>query len=74
MASSIVGVNKSRAQLLVLMEYGDAKRLKLRKNNCWEFTGGSKRERTEIVAEILSYCSQHKNKTYIMYTVNLNYA
>ncbi len=36
---------------------------------------GSKRERLEIMAEILYYCNQQKTKTTsIMYKVNLNYA
>ena len=70
-----MGVNKPREQLqMVLMEYGDEAGLKLRRSNGWDFSRGSKRERMEIIAEILCYCSQQKTKTDIMYKVNLNYA
>jgi predicted transcriptional regulator len=34
---------------------------------------GAKRERLEIMAEILSFCSQQRAKTNIMYGTNLNY-
>ena len=75
MASSIVGVSKHSAQLqMVMLDYGDEKGLKHRKNNGWESIKGSKRERTEIIAEILLHCNQHKTKTNIMHRVNLNYA
>jgi predicted transcriptional regulator len=75
MASGIVRVNKLRVnRQVVLMEYGDEAGLKLRKSNGLDFGRGSKRERMEIMAEILCYCKQQKSKTDIMYTVNLNYA
>lgn len=75
MASSIVGVSKQNAHLqMVMLDYGDEKGLKHRKNNGWESVNGSKRERTEIIAEILLHCNQHKTKTNIMQRVNLNYA
>ena len=57
------------------IEYADENKLtKLRQNNGWDFTSGSKRGRLEIMAEILCYCNQQKAKTNIMYKVNLNYA
>ncbi|MBN1357905.1 hypothetical protein JW988_03960 [Candidatus Bathyarchaeota archaeon] len=59
---------------VVLLEYGDETKLKMRLNNGWDFASGSKRERMEIMAEILCYCIQQKAKTDIMYKVNLNYA
>ena len=75
MASSIVGVSKHSAELqMVMLDYGDEKGLKPRKNNGWESVKASKRERTEIVAEILLHCNQRKTKTNIMQRVNLNYA
>ena len=75
MASSIVGVSKRVAELqMVMLDCSDEKGLKLKKTNCWESMKGSKRERTEIVAEILLHCNQHKTKTNIMQRVNLNYA
>jgi predicted transcriptional regulator len=75
MPSGILGVNKKSVNHpVVLLEYGDEAKLKLRKNNGWDFARGSKRERMEIMAEILWYCNQQKVKTDIMYNVNLNYA
>ncbi len=59
---------------VVLVEYGDETKLNVRKNNGWDFVRGLKRERMEIMAEILCYCSEQKVKTDIMYRVNLNYA
>jgi predicted transcriptional regulator len=56
----------------VLLEYDDE--TKLKKYNGWDFASGSKRERMEIMAEILCHCNQQKAKTDIMYKVNLNYA
>jgi predicted transcriptional regulator len=47
--------------------------LKLGKDLYWD-SRGAKRERIEIIAEILCYCSQHKTKTDIMQKTNLNYA
>ena len=73
MGSGIVRVNKvSDNRQVVLLEYGDE--TKLRRYNGWDFVSGSKRERMEIMAEILCYCIQQKAKTDIMYKVNLNYA
>lgn len=73
MAREIVRANKPRTQLqMVLMEYGDESRSKL-KNSGWDFARGVKRERMEIMAEILCYCNHEKNKTDIMYKANLNY-
>ena len=39
----------------------------------WSMTDGAKRGRLEIMAEILLFCSERKNKTKIMYRTNLNY-
>ena len=65
-------VNKVSDNLqVVLLEYGD--KTKLRRYNGWDFVRGLKRERMEIMAEILCYCNQQKAKTDIMYKVNLNY-
>jgi predicted transcriptional regulator len=76
MASSIKRATKLNAQLqMAPIEYADENKLtKLRQNNGWDFTSGSKRGRLEIMAEILCYCNQQKAKTNIMYKVNLNYA
>ena len=75
MVGKIGGVNKRSVQRqVVLAEYGDENRFKVRMNNCWDFSRGLKRERTEIIAEILCCCSEQKNKTDIMYKVNLNHA
>jgi predicted transcriptional regulator len=74
MPSNIVGVTKLNAQRqMAPMEYGcEIKSIKLRENNGCNFSG-SKRGRLEIMAEILCHCDQQKNKTSIMYKVNLNY-
>jgi predicted transcriptional regulator len=76
MASSIGGATKLRAQLqMAPTAYVDEnKSTKLRQNNGLDLTRGSKRERLEIIAEILCYCNQQKVKTTIMHKVNLNYA
>ena len=75
MVSDTLRVNKPRAQLQVLrMGYGNEAGLKLKKSDGWDFNRGLKRERVEIIAEILCYCNQQKAKTEIMYKVNLNYA
>lgn len=76
MPSNIVGATKLSIQLQrEPIEYTDETELiKLKQNNCWNFTKGSKRGRLEIMAEILRYCDQQKAKTKIMYTINLNYA
>jgi predicted transcriptional regulator len=66
MTSGIVGATKLSAQLQMAP--------KLRQNNGWDFTRGSKRGRLEIIAEILHYCNKQKTKTNIMYKVNLNYS
>lgn len=58
----------------VLLEYDDETKLKLKKYNGRDFASGAKRERMEIMAEILCHCNQQKAKTDIMYKVNLNYA
>lgn len=72
MGSGIVRLNKTSVHhQAVLLEHDDD--TKLRKNNGWDFARSLKRERMEIMAEILCYCSQHKAKTDIMYRVNLNY-
>ena len=74
MASSIEETTKPSAQLqMALIEYGDETKLKLRQTNGWDFRG-PKRERWDIMAEILCYCNQQKTKTDIMHKVNLNYA
>jgi len=75
MESGILRVNKTNVnRQVVLLEYGDETRVKLRKNNGWDLVRGSKRERMEIMAEILCYCTEQKAKTDIMYKANLNYA
>lgn len=74
MGSGIVRANKTNHySQVVLLEYGDETRV-LRKSNPLNFIRGSKRERMEIMAEILCYCGQQKAKTDIMYRANLNYA
>ena len=65
-----LGVNSQ----VLLMEYRDKAMLKLGKELYWDFSRGSKRERMEIIAEILCYCNQQKTKTDIMHKTNLNYA
>ena len=73
--SGIVRLNKvSVNRQAVLLEYDDETKLKLKKYNGWDFASGSKRERMEIMAEILCHCNQQKAKTDIMYKANLNYA
>jgi predicted transcriptional regulator len=52
----------------------EAKLIKLRQINGWNFAKASRRGRMEIMAEILLFCSQQKAKTKIMYNINLNYA
>ena len=37
-------------------------------------TNGSRRGKMDIIAEILLFCEQQKNKTSIMYNANLNYS
>ncbi len=58
-------------QLKFLIE---SKLAKLRQENGLKVTGGTKRDRIEIIAEILLFCGQHKAKTNIMYKTNLNYS
>lgn len=75
MVSRILGVNKPRVnRQVLLMEYDEESMLKLGKSNGWDFSRGLKRERMEIMADILCYCNQQKTKTDIMHKVNLNYA
>jgi predicted transcriptional regulator len=52
--------------------FTESRLLRLKQGNGWNFNG-VKRGRLEIIAEILLYCDQHKAKTSIMYTTNLNY-
>jgi len=74
MANCIFGVNKPRVnRQVLLMEYGDESMLKLGKSNGVDSGTGLKRERIEIMADILYSCSQQRTKTDIMYKVNLNY-
>jgi predicted transcriptional regulator len=75
MAGSTGRANKRSAQLqMATIDYMDeTKSIELRQNNGWDLTRGSRRERLEIMAEILCYCNQQKTKTNIMYKVNLNY-
>jgi predicted transcriptional regulator len=74
MANGIFGANKPRVnRQVLLMEYGDESMLKLGKSNGVDSSAGLKRERIEIMAEILYNCSQQRTKTDIMYKVNLNY-
>jgi len=75
MARGIVRATRLNGQLqMALMEYGDETKLKLRQSSGCDFIRGLKRERLEIMAEILCYCNQQKTKTDIMYKVNLNHA
>jgi predicted transcriptional regulator len=76
MASSIGRATKLRAQLQMAptTRMDENKSTKLKQNNGLDLTRGSKRERLEIIAEILCYCDQQKTKTDIMYKVNLNHA
>ncbi|TRO47818.1 hypothetical protein E2P60_02355 [Candidatus Bathyarchaeota archaeon] len=73
--AGIMIVNKvSVSRHAVLLEYGYEAKLKLSRNTVRDFTRGAKRGRTEIIAEILYYCSQQKTKTDIMYNTNLNFS
>ena len=76
MARNIVGaVNLSMQIQREPIEFAyETKLIKLRQNNGWIFAKTSRRERMEIMAEILLFCSQQKAKTKIMYNINLNYA
>ncbi len=51
-----------------------AQKMRLGQDNSLNGNRGAKRERLEIMAEILLYCNQQKGKTNIMYRTNLNYA
>ena len=74
MAGNSLGVTKLSAQFqMPLIDYGGETRFKLRQNSGWDSARGSKRGQLEIMAEILSHCTQQKAKTDIMYKVNLNY-
>ena len=76
MPSKIVGSPKLSMQLqMTPIAYADDTILvKLKQNNGWNVTNGSKRGQLEIMAEILLYCDQEQAKTNIMYKINLNYA
>jgi predicted transcriptional regulator len=76
MKGNIVKTTKHKPQLqMAPMEYAyETKLVKLRQNDNWNSTLGSKRGRLEIMAEILLYCNQEKGKTKIMYKTNLNYS
>ena len=76
MPNNIAGATRLSMQIQrEPIEYAyEAKLMKLRQNNGWIFAKTSRRERMEIMAEILLFCSQQKVKTKIMYSINLNYA
>lgn len=48
--------------------------LTLSKRDNWKRNKNPKRERFDIVAEILYFCEEQKTKTSIMYRANLNYS
>ena len=76
MPSKIVESPKLSMQLQMtpIAYAGDTILGKLKQNNGWNLTNGSKRGQLEIMAEILLYCDQEQAKTSIMYKINLNYA
>jgi predicted transcriptional regulator len=51
----------------------ESKLANLRQDNM-KTTSGLKRDRIEIITEILLFCNQYKAKTNIMYKTNLNYS
>ena len=75
MPSKNVGSPKLSEQLqMASIAYaGDTILLKLKQNNGWNLTNGSKRGQLEIMAEILLYCDQEQAKTSIMYKINLSH-
>ena len=63
MAGNSLGVTKLSAQFqMPLIDYGGETRFKLRQNSGWDSARGSKRGQLEIMAEILSHCTQQKAK------------
>jgi predicted transcriptional regulator len=75
LAGNILETTKLSSPLqTVLLRYdGETKLVKLKPSNDWTISRGSRRDRLEIIAEILLFCDQQKTKTNIMYKINLNY-
>jgi len=46
----------------------------LRHDGEWNGAKGKRRDKLDIIAEILLFCERQKTKTSIMYNANLNYA
>ncbi len=58
-----------------LLKYDNKSRLPPSKSNNTRKIGNRfKRSRMEIMAQILTFCSQKRSKTRIMYATNINYA
>jgi predicted transcriptional regulator len=76
MSSKILGVHMRSAQLQIVSkeQAGETILIRLKRKNGYSWTKGSKRDRLEILAEILLCCDQQQTKTSIMYKTNLNYA
>ncbi len=71
--ANIFGVNCLTAQTQQLKFIIESKLAKLRQDGL-KANGGIKRDRIEIIAEILLFCHQYKAKTNIMYKTNMNYS
>ena len=63
-------ITQAQLQLKIGIE---SKLWRLKQNNIWSTKGSSRRERNEIIAEILLFCEHPKKKTKIMYNTNLSY-
>ena len=74
MAGNIARANKLHAQLQTAPadHACETKLIELEQIKNWNFAKRFKRERFEILAEVLLYCNQQKGKTEIMYKTNLN--
>ncbi len=51
----------------------ETKLSRLRQKNGWIVNNGAKRDRLEIFADILFFCTRQRIKTKIMFEINLNY-
>jgi predicted transcriptional regulator len=61
---------QTQGQLKLVIE---SKLSRLKQTNGLKVNNGIRRDRMEILAEILLYCGQLRGKTSIMYNTNLNY-
>jgi len=64
----------AQIQIPPFKNVNEPKLIKFRMGNGWSLNKGTRRDRLEILAEILLFCEKHKAKTSIMYKTNLNYA